>query len=105
VGGVNVQWWKDKQRHIHSPRKKNTPTLTVLTLQDSHSSLFNSSSLLTHLLKNTRTKQVGLGHMFRALCDADAAGELQEWLVSETSLEDVFVTIVISGDGVRRTAD
>jgi hypothetical protein len=63
------------------------------------------SSLLTHLLKNTRTKQVGLGHMFRALCDADAAGELQEWLVSETSLEDVFVTIVISGDGVRRTAD
>jgi hypothetical protein len=39
-----MQWWKDKQRHIHSPRKKNTPTRTVLTLQNSHSSLFNSSS-------------------------------------------------------------
>lgn len=61
-----------------------------------------AQSTLIHT--RTRSKQAGLGHVFRALCDADAAGELQEWLVSETSLEDVFVTIVISGDDAQLKA-
>ena len=39
-------------------------------------------------------KEVELARLFRALCDADAAGHLQDWLVSETTLEDVFIRVV-----------
>ena len=39
-------------------------------------------------------KEVELARLFRALCEADAAGQLQDWLVSETTLEDVFIRVV-----------
>lgn len=39
-----------------------------------------------------------LGELFRNLSMADRNGLLQEWLVAETSLEDVFVRIVVASD-------
>ena len=37
---------------------------------------------------------VDMATLFRALCTADADGHVQDWLVSETTLEDVFVRVV-----------
>eukprot|EP00035_Acanthoeca_spectabilis_P039938 m.66067 g.66067 ORF g.66067 m.66067 type:complete len:1472 (+) comp9798_c0_seq2:173-4588(+) len=42
--------------------------------------------------------EVNLSRLFQALSVADTNGTLREWLVAETSLEDVFVRIVASSD-------
>ena len=38
--------------------------------------------------------EVELARLFMALFEADTAGHLQDWLVSETTLEDLFIRVV-----------